>query len=246
MLRLFRKFRQQEISQVNLAKYILYAIGEILLVVIGILIAIQINNWVEEKNDRVQEQKYLNNFHDNLERDSENLEFRITNLSEALTIIDTVIEQMSVESPEGDVSELIGPLYMATFILVIERSTIEDLKSTGNLDLITNEQLTEALLTYYLDIEGDGLIFSQSLVEYSRNTIGPYLMKYYRFKLGPIGAQIPIQTEHMITYEKLKNDIFLINALIYRKGILSASKEAYVRALERNKNLRMLVASELD
>jgi len=59
MINFLRKTRQQLLSQNKVSKYILYAIGEIVLVVIGILIALQINNWNEFKKDRVVENKLL-------------------------------------------------------------------------------------------------------------------------------------------------------------------------------------------
>ncbi|MBT8306228.1 MAG: hypothetical protein KJN85_04770, partial [Maribacter sp.] len=49
MIKFFRKIRQQLLIENRTGKYLLYAIGEIVLVVIGILIALQINNWNEEK-----------------------------------------------------------------------------------------------------------------------------------------------------------------------------------------------------
>jgi hypothetical protein len=51
MIKFFRKIRQKLVSENKFSKYLLYAIGEILLVVIGILIALQINNWNERKNN---------------------------------------------------------------------------------------------------------------------------------------------------------------------------------------------------
>jgi hypothetical protein len=55
MIKFFRFIRQRLVSQNKLGKYLVYAIGEIVLVVIGILIAIQINNWNEEKkNNRIE------------------------------------------------------------------------------------------------------------------------------------------------------------------------------------------------
>jgi len=55
MIKFFRKIRQNVLSEGNTGKYLKYAIGEIVLVVIGILIALQINNWNEERklNNRI-------------------------------------------------------------------------------------------------------------------------------------------------------------------------------------------------
>ena len=49
MIKFFRKIRQKLLSENKFSKYLLYAIGEIILVVIGILIALQINNWNENR-----------------------------------------------------------------------------------------------------------------------------------------------------------------------------------------------------
>ena len=61
MITFFRRFRQRLLSENKFSKYLLYAIGEIILVVIGILIALQINNANEDRKARLQEIKYLKN-----------------------------------------------------------------------------------------------------------------------------------------------------------------------------------------
>jgi hypothetical protein len=61
MIKLFRNIRQNILNEGRTSKYFKYAIGEIVLVVIGILIALQINNWNENRKLRIQEVKYLKN-----------------------------------------------------------------------------------------------------------------------------------------------------------------------------------------
>ena len=61
MIKFFRKIRQNLLSEGKTGKYLKYAIGEIILVVIGILIALSINNWNENQKLRNQEITYLNN-----------------------------------------------------------------------------------------------------------------------------------------------------------------------------------------
>jgi len=60
MIRFFRTLRQNLLAQGRFTRYLAYAIGEIVLVVIGILIALQINNWNNEQTYRAREIKYLN------------------------------------------------------------------------------------------------------------------------------------------------------------------------------------------
>lgn len=59
MISFFSKIRYNLAAENKVVKYTRYAIGEILLVVIGILIAVQINNWNTYKKDRQTEQQYL-------------------------------------------------------------------------------------------------------------------------------------------------------------------------------------------
>ena len=70
MINFFRKIRKQLADDNKPLKEVEIAVGEILLVVVGILIALSINNWNEERKDRDKEQKVLETLSDNLERNS--------------------------------------------------------------------------------------------------------------------------------------------------------------------------------
>ena len=59
MIKFFRKIRQKLLAKNKFSKYLIYAIGEIVLVVIGILIALQINNWNEQQKTKSNQEKYL-------------------------------------------------------------------------------------------------------------------------------------------------------------------------------------------
>lgn len=63
MIKFFRKIRQHLLAENKFSKYLIYAIGEIILVVIGILIALQINNWNDKRKDRQRENIILNQLH---------------------------------------------------------------------------------------------------------------------------------------------------------------------------------------
>jgi len=58
MIKLFRNIRKNLLNEGKTASYLKYAIGEIVLVVIGILIALQINNWNQRRLDRIEETTY--------------------------------------------------------------------------------------------------------------------------------------------------------------------------------------------
>jgi hypothetical protein len=65
MITFFRKIRQNLLMENNIGKYLKYAIGEIVLVMIGILLALQVSNWNQDRKDRISERKLL----DNIQRD---------------------------------------------------------------------------------------------------------------------------------------------------------------------------------
>ncbi|MCJ7465351.1 MAG: DUF6090 family protein [Maribacter sp.] len=59
MLKFFRNIRQNQLSGNKVTRYLLYALGEVALVMIGILLAVQVNAWNQERNDRKEEQQVL-------------------------------------------------------------------------------------------------------------------------------------------------------------------------------------------
>jgi len=74
---LFRNIRRQLASENKFQKYSRYAIGEIVLVVIGILIALSINNWNENRKERNKELIYLNNIKEDIKLNIASLEMFI-------------------------------------------------------------------------------------------------------------------------------------------------------------------------
>jgi len=77
MLSFFRSIRQRLLSKNEVTRYIIYAIGEIALVMIGILLALQVNNWNEGRKNIKKEVIYLQNF-------KKDLEFEISRQKETL------------------------------------------------------------------------------------------------------------------------------------------------------------------
>ncbi|MET6991194.1 DUF6090 family protein [Sediminicola arcticus] len=77
MLKFFRNIRQNLLTEGKTGKYLKYALGEIILVMIGILLAFQVNNWGIEKIDKNREAKYLTNIVLDLKKDIVRLEYLI-------------------------------------------------------------------------------------------------------------------------------------------------------------------------
>ena len=63
MIKFFRHIRQNLLFKGRIGRYLKYAIGEIFLVMIGILLALQVSNWNQDRKDRISERKLLDNIH---------------------------------------------------------------------------------------------------------------------------------------------------------------------------------------
>ena len=74
MIKFFRNIRRSLLNENKMGKYFKYAIGEIILVVIGILIALQVNNWNQSNQQKVIEQTYLKNLLNDLKDQKASIE----------------------------------------------------------------------------------------------------------------------------------------------------------------------------
>jgi hypothetical protein len=148
MIKFFRKIRQKLLSDNKFSKYLVYAIGEIVLVVIGILIALQINNWNEANKNREKEALLLTEMKSNLNEDRKDLEYNIHNNQQRIEyneVIKTVIEE---KIPYSDTLKPYFGNIFGNFQLSENTSTWENLKSVG-LDLISNDSLRYSISNLY-------------------------------------------------------------------------------------------------
>ena len=103
MIRIFRTIRQKLFSENKFSRYLLYAIGEIVLVVLGILIALGINNWNSERNEKLKYLKQLSKVVQSIKSDSIQLENLKQSRFSASKIASGLIKQINdrnVEDPE--------------------------------------------------------------------------------------------------------------------------------------------------
>jgi hypothetical protein len=153
MIKFFRKIRQKMLTENKFSKYLIYAIGEIVLVVIGILIALSINNWNELRKENRQEVVYYCKIKEDLEIDKNS----ISNIIEAISERQQVCKQLllKLHSTPEDKSVITNDFLTAvrSNAFYSNKSAISDITSSGKLPLLKNEKLKKMILQYYIDME---------------------------------------------------------------------------------------------
>lgn len=251
MLRFFRQIRKNLLETAGIKKYLFYAIGEILLVVIGILIALQVSNWNQERQ---------------LVRLSENYELRILDdLLQEKAIVEGVKNYESAVSEHAyrairvfenrkeltreESDQFIIDLYQASQILnlVDANSVYQELISSGQIGLIQDETIRTNLVRYY-DVnwaENFTLVEESGYRETLRKAMPSYIQEEIRRNCDDIyvkarGQYIAILPETCgVTFEE---EIARREA---RKLLNNEAVEADLRFLIGNLNSHINVMTEL-
>ncbi|MGB5402513.1 DUF6090 family protein [Robiginitalea sp.] len=144
MINFFRKIRKQLADQNKPLKYFRYAIGEILLVVIGILIALQIDNWNEERKVKIEEQILLNQLREDYQTNLDQLDSKI----EIRTLLINSSKKLLTYFDDPDAANKDSlVLWMGNLGLTLTFDPIEnDLVASGKINIIQNQKL-KTLLT---------------------------------------------------------------------------------------------------
>lgn len=147
MIAFFRRIRRTLFTKNNFSKYTLYAIGEIVLVVIGILIALQINNWNDVRKTRNKEVHYLKNIKTDLNINIAELDNYIETRTACINAANTILEHFEGK-PITDPSEFnaLGISIYSWQKFYQNNNTFQELLNSGNLALISNDSIKNILL----------------------------------------------------------------------------------------------------
>ncbi|BAO76435.1 DUF6090 family protein [Winogradskyella sp. PG-2] len=169
MIKFFRKIRQNLLSEGKTRKYFKYAIGEILLVVIGILIALGINNWNENRKFKNVEKNVLTNIYKNLGTDSIQFKYYTQQFKQ--------IEKLHLELFKVGVDN--KSLDSISEPTLIRRSLyFKQLINSGfgeKAETINNTKIKEALITYTRSIDDMESIYLGQLTPLIENKLKPLL-----------------------------------------------------------------------
>ncbi|WP_350293375.1 DUF6090 family protein [uncultured Croceitalea sp.] len=182
MIKFFRKIRQNLLTEGKTTKYFKYAIGEIILVVIGILIALQINNWNENRNAKNKEKLLLKEL---------NTEFKLNKIqfdsaqyyhNRAVKSAEYIISKFPIDIKTIDFDSLgLHSHYMRWYYTFNPSEGITNaLSSSSSYDLISNNDLRKTLISWS-DVLKDYQEEEILAVSNYKNHLKPYEKKHMAF-----------------------------------------------------------------
>ena len=150
MINFFRKIRRKLADDNEFFKYARYAIGEIILVVIGILIALQINNWNEWRKERIIEKSILLELENNLERNLALIDIAAAEMNEINKSTGTMIEIIAERKPYTDTLKYHFSQFnrSGSYLLKLNTNGYESLKNIG-FEILTSKVLKNEVLSLF-------------------------------------------------------------------------------------------------
>ncbi len=209
-----------------------YAIGEIVLVVIGILIALSINNWNEERKDRQQEGILLVDIHTEFEYNKSELESNLLRYDRSRKSLSQIIDLFPIDYKTTDLDTLAFLLEQTHFVGNYDYSntSLEKIRNSSSYDIISNVELRnlllqwEVLLADYLETESWAINHHEESYRpiLSNNIPRPYIqgIKDPRAKLEFFGS---IEFESLVKIRRKKiNGLFRLH--VQNKNQINISK----------------------
>ncbi len=165
MIKFFRHIRQKFLSENKFSKYLIYAIGEIILVIIGILIALGINSQNEQRKNNTSEAKYYCKLLADFEADIILREELNLKADERVKLSKELMLELA--SGEKDKSFLVNKFLKAyrTETYLPRNITYKDLVSSGNIKLLRDEGIRNSLIEFNGQLDDKLIILRENREE---------------------------------------------------------------------------------
>ena len=224
MIKFFRRIRQQLLAEGKTAKYFKYAIGEILLVMIGILLALQVNNWNEERKERLQEQVLLRQLQTEFKSNLDQLEEKIAIHREIILSASKLLGY--IDAPETRLKDSINRYLALSVSYTTFDPIVSDLANSGGLKLLKNNNLKQ-LLSYWTSEIPQLTESEQTWYKYRNEVYVPFLIEHYQLRTA---RHELIKTDYLKKYQSDKE----VDSYLYKIGGIGPSKylEDYNRLLD--------------
>ena len=245
MIKFFRHIRRSLINQNQMGKYFKYAIGEVLLVVIGILIALQVNNWNTERLDREAATNVLHRLIEDIEADYVRLNFidssytaNLENIRQAYDILamDKIIDTVQLR----EVSFFSGADIKDVNSV---RATFDEMISTGSIYKLNNDDLIAQTIEYYRLVDENTYQSREDRREFRTIFYGPELLDYWYIRSASKNtleiAKKFFSDPNSDGYKRM------VQSTNWSGGLISRGKNRNSLLIEKNRALKDLLEREI-
>ncbi|PTM11001.1 MAG: hypothetical protein DA407_02590 [Bacteroidetes bacterium] len=230
------------------SKYLKYAIGEIILVMIGILLALQVNNWNEDRKNLLLEADYYCKLLEDLNQDVIEIknqiktnELRIKNSNILISIL-----QKPKFTQKEVVDAMVGSVYQTSYTFKPSLAAFEDIKSSGNLGLLKDLKIKNQLISYYsileglidvIDVNSDKTL--ESFFNYEKDfiemgwQISDAVQPYIDATIVDVNALNPVEYPSKELTTKLMSDAIMYLGTSARKKQLYNLMEKEIKAMQQ-------------
>ena len=223
MLTFFRKIRKELLGSGQARKYLLYAIGEIALVVLGILIALQINNWNENRMDQKAISNYFERIHEELQGGVEDIDNYLVITKPLIDLNRRTLEILNTKNPDSVnvLEETLGALG-TSWSLVLKLPVTEEFLSQDYLSKINSDSIKIGF-NQFTQMRKTQMDFSQATRDQYNHTIEPFFIQNINYSQVAMQLYRPLLIEGgpRNNYKDLLDNLELWNIVTFKLEALS-------------------------
>ncbi len=249
MIRVLRNIRKTLAAENKAAAYLRYAIGEIILVMIGILLALQVNSWNRSRLNRIEEKNILATLHNEFLENKKMLDSTTAIYTGAMNANITIMNLIGKSAEELEKYDLDSLFYasLPSSQIVFSNSTVENIVQTGKLDIIEDPEIIQLINQW----EATTVMIKErekSLGDWINNHLLPIINDYVAFKEIDHNGNLPwtgksaLTPDYYTLFHLLKYENIQDNVLWYHHKNLNGLKIAneviikIINATEPHKN----------
>ena len=207
MIKFFRQIRQRLLTENKFSKYLLYAIGEIVLVVIGILIALQVSNWNTNRLDSQDVKNSLNSLNAEFVINNQNLSDAIKSNENAISTGKRIMSIININKEElktHNTDRLLFDIFEGGGSIEVTENSILEILQSNKLQKIRNDTLK--ILIFEWTQKKNKALSSKKMIDEKTTYLVNYLMK--RYPLKNIDAFGVLEWKEPTTIKVDKHSIF--------------------------------------
>ena len=249
MIKFFRHIRKSLLMENKTGKYFIYAIGEIILVVIGILIALQINNWNENRKANIQETIYLEDLKNDFGYDIKTLNNMVSKNDLKIKNITTILSLLYSKEELTDqdkiaLLELHTPLFGENYFIP-EKGTINQIEASSSGNFIQNKELRDLIFRYYSDRDREDKGMEKSVQLYQHNYVTPRMLSV---AIDPVNSEDLFGKKidfNPIDMTDLFHNKEYLSAMGLKMGMSKNQNEVYKNVRKKAEQILIILNEEL-